>query len=195
MSEEERRKSLMTAAIELAQERGLALVTGREVAARARTSVGLVHYYFPSVEALIAELFENVQLEDLEMAKALVAKTSSPRAAIDALVNYFTPTPDSWRYRLWIDAWSMSPTHPLLGASARRLNVQWRDLLLELICNGVETGEFDVSEPKAAAWRILALLDAMHIQLSAGQIDASARAVKLWTRRGIDTELGGNRKS
>lgn len=177
-------------ATELAREQGLALVTGRDVAARAGVSVGLVHYYFGSVEELLVELFDQVQQEDLASAQALVDRCRTPTRAITALVEYFTPAPDGWRYRMWIDAWSLAPRRPLLRAAARRLNLRWRDLFLDIIRAGVEAGEFRVDDPRASAWRVLSLLDAMHIQLSTEQIDAPTATVKRWVRTAIAVELG-----
>lgn len=190
LPEAERRRALLSAAIELAREQGLALVTGRDVAARAGVSVGLVHYYYSSVEELLVELFEKVQDEDLAAAREVVDGAGHPGKAMDALVEYFTPQPGAWRYPLWVDAWSLAPRRPLLRASARRLNLRWRDLLLDVIRRGRGSGDFVVSDPKASAWRVLSLLDAMHIQLSTDQIDASPRTVQRWVRDSIAVELG-----
>jgi AcrR family transcriptional regulator len=190
MSEQDRRRALLSTAAELAREHGLARVTGRDVAARAGVSVGLVQYHFGSVEELLVELFEQEQGQDLAAAREAINRCRTPSSAIRRLFDWFAPTPADWRYRLWVDAWSLAPHLPLLRTAARRLNLEWRDLFLEVITHGCDTGEFEVPDPKAAAWRIMSLLDAMHIQLSNEQLDASTRTVRSWVRSAIEAELG-----
>ena len=190
MSEQDRRRELLGVAAELARERGLARVTGRDVAARAGVSVGLVQYHFGSVEELLVELFEREQGQDLANARAAMSRAKSPPKAMQRLADWFVPGPEDWRYRLWVDAWSLAPHLPLLRAAARSLNLQWRDLFLEVIARGGESGDFDVPDPKAAAWRVMSLLDAMHIQLSGKQLDASPRTVRRWVEDAIAAELG-----
>jgi AcrR family transcriptional regulator len=190
MSEADRRRSLLAAATELAREHGLARLTGRDVAARAGVSIGLVHYYFSSIEELIVEVFTRVQEEDLDAARAEVADADGPLQALDALIAWFAPVQDGWRYQLWIDAWSLARHHPLLRAESRRLNLRWRDLFLDVVQRGRAAGDFDVSDPRAAAWRVMSLLDAMHIAVANEQIDAAPATVHRWVRRGIALELG-----
>lgn len=190
MSEAERRQSLLAAATELAREKGLARVTGRDVASRAGVSIGLVHYYFDSIEELLVEVFVRAQEEDLASARAEVVAAGSPRQALDALVRWFAPVPDGWRYRLWIDAWSLAPHNPLLRAESRRLNLLWRDVFLDVVKRGRAAGDFHVSDARAAAWRVMSLLDALHLSLANEQIDAPAATVRRWVRHGIARELG-----
>jgi AcrR family transcriptional regulator len=190
LTEAERREILLAAAVELAREQGLALTTGRDVASRAGVSVGLVQYYFGSVEEMWVELFDRVQREDLANARRVLGRARTSRTAVAALVDYFTPTPGGWRYRLWIDAWSLAPRRPLLRAAARRLNLEWRDLIVDVIERAAARGDVSVADVRASAWRVLALLDAMHIQLSTDQVDAPAATVRRWVRQAIEAELG-----
>lgn len=195
LSESERRQALIAVAADLARENGLALVTGRDIAARAGVSVGLIQYHFGSVESLVADMFAQVQTEDLASATEVVKSAGSPYRALEALVDYFTPAPGNWRYRLWIDAWSLAPRQPLLRSAARDINLAWRNLVLAVIRQGKREGDFTVSDPTACAWRILSLLDALHMQVSNEQVDASPAQVRKWVRRGIDHEVGRKPRS
>ena len=195
LPESERRQALVSVASDLARERGLALVTGRDIAANAGVSVGLIQYHFGSVDNLVATMFTQVQTEDLAAATEVVATSGSPQKALEALIDYFTPAPGNWRYRLWIDAWSLAPRQPLLRAAARDINLGWRDLILTVIKNGKRSGDFRVADPKATAWRVLSLLDALHIQVSAEQVDATPAQVRSWVRRGIALEVGSDLRS
>lgn len=190
MSKDERRTALVDACIRVAKRRGLAATSGRDVAAESGTSVGLLHHYFGSVDALVATAFEQVERADLETARDEVRRAKSPSRQLRTLVDYFAPAPGDWRYKWWIDAWSLAPERPHLQSAARELNLAWRDLIRQILVRGVEQGEFRCPDVDAASWRILVQLDGLHVHASTGQIDASTTDLQRWTASGLAAEVG-----
>jgi TetR/AcrR family transcriptional regulator, acrEF/envCD operon repressor len=63
LSVEERRAHLIEAAIGLAEEKGVAGVTTRDVAQAAGVSLGVVHYCFENKDALMTELVKALSME------------------------------------------------------------------------------------------------------------------------------------
>ncbi|MEU2257524.1 TetR/AcrR family transcriptional regulator [Nocardia xishanensis] len=63
MSVEERRAHLIEAAIGLAEKKGVAGVTTRDVAQAAGVSLGVVHYCFENKDALMTELVKALSME------------------------------------------------------------------------------------------------------------------------------------
>ena len=63
MSIEQRRAHLVEAAIGLAEQKGVAAVTTRDVARAAGVSLGVVHYCFDSKDALITEVVKALSAE------------------------------------------------------------------------------------------------------------------------------------
>lgn len=190
MSKDDRRASLVDACIRVAKRRGLAATSGRDVAAESGTSIGLLHHYFGSVDALVATAFEQVERADLESARDEVARADTPSRQLLALVTYFSPAPGDWRYKWWIDAWSLAPDRPHLQEVARRLNLEWRDLIRHILVRGVEQGQFVCPDVDAASWRILVQLDGLHVHASTGQIDASTSDLQSWTASALAAEVG-----
>lgn len=190
MSKDARRAALIEACVAVARRNGLASTSGRDVAAESGTSIGLLHHYFGSVDALVATAFEQVELADLEEARGAVRAAGSPGRQLAALVEFFAPAADDWRYKWWIDAWSLAPERPLLQETARRLNLQWRDLIREILYAGVVDGAFTSPDLDATAWRILVMLDGFHLHASTDQLDAPVDDLRRWTVQALASEVG-----
>ncbi len=162
----------------------------RTVAAEAGVSTGLMHHYFDSYDELMAAAFERVAAEDLQRARDLVASIDTPTHRLDAIVSEFQPARDAWQFQWWMDAWSSSPRHPAVREMAAKLNGGWQQLLEEVLQQGVTSGEFVCADPRASAWRLLALLDGLTIQVVA-QTDGPGREdVERWSHYAARVETG-----
>ena len=77
-----------------------------------------------------------------------------------------------------------------LGELAAKLNSGWQGLLEQILREGTETGEFVCADPRASAWRLLALLDGLTIQVVA-QTDGPGREdVERWSHHMARVETG-----
>jgi len=190
MSAGDRREALIAAAVRAIRHNGMLESSTRTVAAEAGVSAGLMHHYFDSYDDLMAAAFERVAAEDLQRARAVVGGLDTPSEQLDAIVSEFQPARDAWQFQWWMDAWSSSARHPAVRDIAAKLNAGWQGLLEEILRAGVAAGEFDCPDPRASAWRLLALLDGLTIQVVA-QTDGPGRAdVEEWSHYMARVETG-----
>jgi AcrR family transcriptional regulator len=151
---EERRGEILDAAISIAVKSGIESVTARNVAEAAGVVPGLIHYYFGSVEELLAEAFESWAEE---------ASDVLDRAAGEPPLTKITMLGQNLQrdHRFWHDALGAATRHRALRDRARKVTadyVTWVRLAIE---EGVEDGSFSCADTRAAAWRIVLLLDGL----------------------------------
>ncbi|MEU2031522.1 TetR/AcrR family transcriptional regulator [Nocardia amamiensis] len=90
MSVEERRAHLIEAAIGLAEKKGVAGVTTRDVAQAAGVSLGVVHYCFENKDALMTELVKALSMElrdSVDANEAVWQDVESGKEALQKLVR------------------------------------------------------------------------------------------------------------
>jgi AcrR family transcriptional regulator len=180
----------VSAAIRVIQRQGLLETTTRDVAAEAGVSPGLVHHYFKSQDDLVAEAFVQVAGDDLKRVSDAVHACDGAVARLTTLVEAFVPPDAEWPFLLWMDAWSASAHHESIRASARSINLGWVRLFEETFEAGMKDGTFHCTHPRAAAWRMLALLDGLEIQMLARQADISRDVLVTWVHEASRREAG-----
>ncbi len=190
MSASDRREALVAAAVRTIRAHGMLESSTRTVAAEAGVSTGLMHHYFDSYDDLMAAAFGRVVTEDLQRAREVVMAHPTSAERLDAIVTEFQPARDAWQFQWWMDAWSSSARHPAVRDMAARLNAGWQHLIEEVLREGAQEGEFACPDPRASAWRLLALLDGLPIQVVA-QTDGPGRAdVEKWSMQAARAETG-----
>lgn len=152
---EVRRQEIIEAAAAIGAERGLESVTVRDVAARASVAPGLIHHYFPSLDALLTESFGSWADGVLGQLRQN-AEGMSPKVALALTVTHLYP-----EQRIWIDALTTAARFSQLRERARELSVDYLDHTVATIQAGVDLGMFTCDDPTHAAWRIILLLDGM----------------------------------
>lgn len=190
LSHTERRCAIINATLAVTQRKGIGATTARDVALEMGTSSGLIHHYFASMDDLFAAAFDHAATEDLNETTAAVAAASSATDKLSAFFVSYQRTDDDWGYQLWLDAWSEAPRRPLLQATSQRLNLGWHALVVSIIEQGVHDGAFHCSDPAATAWRILALLDGLSLQVVAHPEALQYDAVMPWSMRLAELEIG-----
>ena len=114
----------------------------------------------------------------------------TPLAALRSFFTTYTPADKDWAFQLWLDAWAEAARRPAVRATSRRLNLQWQGLLEGVIRAGVTDGSFASSDPAAAAWRILSLLDGLALQVVAHATTITRADVIAWATGAAELELG-----
>lgn len=152
---EVRRREILDAATSLGIERGLESVTVRDVAERASVAPGLIHHYFPSLDALVTESFGSWADDSLDFLRRQ-SEGISPRTGLALVVTNLTP-----EQRIWNEALSTSSRFSQLNQRARELSVQYLDHVESLIRAGVDQGVFHCEDPTLAAWRLILMLDGL----------------------------------
>ena len=147
MTPDQRRETIVAAALDVAVRKGLASTTVRDVAAEMGTSSGLIHHYFDSMDEVLAAAFERVAAQDLGLSARLMSEAPSPVEALRVFFRTYTPADKDWAFQLWLDAWAEAARRPAVQATSRRLNLEWQALLERTIVDGVATGDFVVPGP------------------------------------------------
>ncbi len=190
MSPLDRRERIVDAALAVARRKGLAATTVRDVAAEMGTSSGLIHHYFDSMDDVLAAAFERVALEDLEQTEVLLEQADDPSSVLRAFLASYAPVGDDWAFQLWLDAWAEAARRPVLRAASSRLNLAWAALLERAIRAGIADGTFRCDDPRAAAWRILSLVDGLALQVVAHRTIVDRRDMLAWAATATERELG-----
>jgi len=190
LSPDRRREAIVEAALTVALRKGLDATTVRDVAAEMGTSSGLIHHYFASMDEVLAAAFERAATADLAMSAAAMAAADGPLAAIAAFLATYTPVDKDWAFQLWLDAWSAAARHPAIRTTSGRLNLAWQTLLESTIAAGVAAGSLRSDDPRAAAWRILSLLDGLALQVVANRTTIDRPDVVRWVVAATEVELG-----
>ncbi len=185
-----RRQEIVDAAVRVMRRKGLLQTTSRDVAAEAGTSAGLLSHYFESHDHLLVCAFEQVAEQDLAAMRALLQAEPQVVDRLQVLLEEFSPPERSWQYRVWIDVWGAAAHNDALRQSSRRLNLQWVALVTDVFRAGAGDGSFRTLQPEASAWRLLALMDGLSVQLVAGQTDADRDVLLGWVREAAAAEAG-----
>ncbi len=185
-----RRQEIVEATVRVMRRKGLVQTTSRDVAAEAGTSAGLLSHYFGSHDELLVLAFEQVAEDDLARMRQVLAGAGDGVQRLRLLLEEFSPTDRSWQYRVWIDVWGAAAHHEALRLSSRRLNLEWVALVTDVLSAGAADGSLRAVSPEASAWRLLALLDGLSVQLVAGQTDASRDVLVGWVREAAAAEAG-----
>lgn len=168
-----RRIDILGATARAIAERGLCDTRIADVAEIVGVSPALVLYYFPNKAALLTEalvyldrlFYENVA-EKLETAPTseskltILIEESCPRPAGPGEL------PDSWV--LWPATWEMSRFDPALAAARARLDEAWRSQIVDIVEDGISTGEFASVDAKDFALQLAAMLDGLAIEAMLG---------------------------
>jgi AcrR family transcriptional regulator len=190
MSPDQRRETIVDAALAVAVRKGLAGTTVRDVAAEMGSSSGLIHHYFASMDDVLATAFERVAERDLQATAAAMTAAPDPRAAIVAFFRAYAPVEADWAFQLWLDAWSEAARRPAIRATSTRLNLAWQRLLEDTIAAGVAAGTFRCDDPAGAAWRIMSVVDGLALQVVANATTIRRADVGSWSAVVAERELG-----
>jgi AcrR family transcriptional regulator len=185
-----RREEIVAAALRVATTKGLANTTVRDVATEMGTSSGLIHHYFASMDDVLAAAFEAAAGTDLAKTEAAMRACSNASERLSTFFASYTRTEEYRAFQMWLDAWAEASRRPALGATSRRLNVAWQQLIATTLFEGVHEGVFVCHDPAATAWRVLSLLDGLSLQVAAhpGVIE---RAIVLdWAMTALEGEVG-----
>ena len=164
---EVRREEILAATVTEVQKSGLAHTRVSDIAGALGVSPALIFYHFETKDRLLAEAFAYAAERDLVRLAKAVDGPGTATTRLRAVLRLYSPvgsTPPGWT--LWVDAWAAALRSPELRRVSKRLDLQWKDAVADIIASGVESGEFRCDDPHAAAWRITALIDGLAIQVT-----------------------------
>jgi AcrR family transcriptional regulator len=144
----ETRGRIVTAALELIAEGGYVNAPVAAVAERAGVAVGTVYRYFPSKSDLFAEVFRVASQREVDAMRAGAAATADGSAAdrIAAGTETFARRALAGRRLAW--ALLAEPVDPAVEAERLHFRHSYRDVIAEIVAEGVESGELPVQDPE-----------------------------------------------
>jgi AcrR family transcriptional regulator len=122
-------EALLDAAERLLVDVGHAGVTTRALAAEAGVNHGLVHYYFGSVENLLARVLERFTEAMIERQRALYASETPFLEKWRTAMRYLVE--DREYQKVWWELQALAWNHPELQERVATVNAAWRDVLRE----------------------------------------------------------------
>ena len=185
-----RRTEILEATCRVVVERGFGGTRIVDVADQLDVSTGLIHYHFDSKDQLLADAFAFAAQEDLARLRADVDAADTLIGKLDAAFAMYEPEDGHPSWGLWIDAWGEAMRVKELAAISQSLDVEWKDVLETIIRDGVAAGECTCADPRAAAWRLAALMDGLAVQATVHEGVLTRRELTEWVRQAAVVELG-----
>jgi AcrR family transcriptional regulator len=146
----ETRARIVTGARELIAEGGYVAAQIAPVADRAGVAVGTVYRHFPSKADLFAEVFREASQHEVDaMADAVHASDGPAAERIAAGVEVFARRALAGRRLAW--ALLAEPVDPAVEAERLHFRHSYRDLMAEVIAEGIEDGEVPVQDVDVTA--------------------------------------------
>lgn len=144
-------------ALRLFAEHGYAAVSMRQIAAAVGVQAGALYNYTPDKQSLLSGLMRG-HMEDLLAARAEVAQGGEPGARLDAFtrfhIAYHLDRPDSV-FIAYMELRNLSPEN---FSEIEGLRRQYEDTLEAILRDGMESGAFEVADPKVATLAVIAML-------------------------------------
>lgn len=179
----------MRTACDVILERGLPNTRTADVAAAAGVSQALVFYHFESKDRLLAQAFAYAAEQDLARLDSIVGSAAKPLDKLRRILRMYAPTGASKAWAMWIDGWAEAMRVPELETVSRRLDLRWREALTDVIKAGVVDGTFTCDDPHGAAWRLIALMDGLAVQVTVHDRVISRRQLTGWVHTAAAKEL------
>ncbi|RJP68538.1 MAG: TetR family transcriptional regulator [Candidatus Abyssobacteria bacterium SURF_17] len=139
-----RKEEIIDAFFKVVAEKGLANATIREIAEAAGCSQGMLHHYFENKEAMVLGVVENVIASYTPEFEREISKYHSPTERMQFLFSWFLDTErfDLQFCRAWMEIWILAKTHPAISTALRSCYRVIRDVVAEIIRDGIRLGEF-----------------------------------------------------
>jgi AcrR family transcriptional regulator len=187
LNREERRETIMQAAIDVALEEGFSAMTVRNIASRAGVAAGQVHHHFTSSGELKSQAFVRVIRE--MMALPLVPENATWRERLFSVLGSEDRRLEPY-IRLWRQAQLLADSDPEIKDAYLLTMSLWHGEAVRLILAGQQAGEFTLSDnAENIAWRLIALvcgLDGIYV-LGMPEVDDAAFSHHL--KQSINLEL------
>lgn len=191
--EEQRRREILQAACRAIAERGFAAVRISDIAARANTSTGTVHYYFANKQDVLHQALRFAFEKSLTRQLNEMDRLSSARDRLVRLIELNLPHDpeviEEWV--VWMEFWIEALHRPEMRPVNEELYGHWRRIVSDIISEGQATGEF-ASESHAAdlANEFVALMDGLAIQVLLHSQQMTVDDMRRLCTDFVDTKLG-----
>lgn len=188
LNREERRETIMQAAMRVALEEGFTAMTVRHIASRAGIAAGQVHHHFSSAGALKSQAFVRLIREMIDL--PLIAETASWREKLFSMLGSEDGRLEPY-IRLWRQAQLLADSDPDIKAAYLLTMNMWHAETVKLVTAGQAAGEFARRDSAAnIAWRLIALVCGLDGIYVLGMEDVDDNAFRHHLNTLISLELG-----
>jgi AcrR family transcriptional regulator len=164
----ERKAQILKAALNCFARKGYHQTTMDDIVLEAGLSKGGVYWHFSSKKELFLLLFESIVAD---VGNSLSVAVDSEASATDKLCSMLDvlvtiSTAEEFRdlFPLMIDVWAQNSQDPDVNEAAVAVYNHFRQPLVQLIEEGIASGEFRVVDAGALASILLALYDGLAVQ-------------------------------
>lgn len=141
---------------------GLAAVTARAIAAEMGVTASLVVHYERNMEDLVAKVFSQIVTNELTEVRALLAERSTPVERLRLLLTTLLTGGRDQMALVWVQSWAIGGRNEALADAVRSQMDAWEVFVMGLIEDGVRSGDFVASNPRAVAAQMLGTIDGLN---------------------------------
>ncbi|MEV7970099.1 TetR/AcrR family transcriptional regulator [Sphaerisporangium sp. NPDC088356] len=180
--EVERREQILLAACQVMAEVGLRSLRVGDVAKRAGTSHGTVHYYFDTKRELVHEAFAFNFRRSLDRRRPILDAAGDPLSRLRAFVDSYLPGDDPetvLAWRVWIELWNEALREPGLRELNERVYGEWRRVVAGILRDGQHRGQFREGDAVDTANVLIGMIDGLAIQVLLGSRDMTGERMRV----------------
>jgi AcrR family transcriptional regulator len=165
---EERRKQILDAALTVFSQKGYHATNVSDVAAQAGVSQGTIYWYFESKEALFnsAMLAVFAEFSSDSFAALEECETASGKLRCLAQSMQFFAEEAEGLFTLFVGYWASSSRPEQTSQLWVNLLAEFKDVISEILDEGVRRGEFKPVDADALVWALLAAYDGLAAYLT-----------------------------
>jgi AcrR family transcriptional regulator len=130
-------EALLNAAEQLLIEVGYAGITTRRLAERAGVNLGLIHYYFGSMEDLLLQVVERVTDSLIERQKEMYAAPVPFVEKWRKAMEFLDEDLESGYQKIWFELQAMAWNDPVIRERLAVVHRQWLDVVTEAFASGL----------------------------------------------------------
>jgi AcrR family transcriptional regulator len=185
----ERRAQIIEAALACFSRKGYHNTTMDDIVAESGLSKGSLYWYFESKDDLLASALTSVFVDVGQEAVAALeqcATASDKMRAVARAATGFSRMAEGL-FNLFLEFWASSPRREEASQLWVGLLAQYKDVVVEIIEEGIQTGEFRPVDAEQLVWAMMAAYDglAAYIMLMPGlDLDRISQVF-------VETLLGG----
>jgi AcrR family transcriptional regulator len=178
--EAERKEQILAAACEVVSEIGFKSLRIADVAKRAGTSTGTVHYYFDTKRDLMHAAFEWNFTQSLARRREILQSDASPSQRLREFVDSYLPQGDRTisAWHVWAELWVEALHDPDLQELNERVYGEWRRAVAAIIRDGQVAGEFREGDAVIFANGLIGMIDGLGLQVLLGSRSMTAERMR-----------------
>jgi AcrR family transcriptional regulator len=160
---QERRLQILEAALVVFGQKGFHAANVSDVAAQAGVSQGTIYWYFESkdelLEAALLSLVEDIGQSAVKALEQCSTASEKLRSLADSMVGLADVA--EGLFTMFLEFWASSARREEAGQLWTDVLVGYKDIVVDVIEEGVRNGEFKPVDAEALVWALMAAYDGL----------------------------------